>query len=118
MKSLILVLSVIFMLSGSVSANKINDPEAKMLSKTKVIKKVKQNVDYPQFAIEQDIRGDVYVSFTLNNDGSINIAEIHSTQVLLKEYVSDELEKITLKKDFVYPDESYIIKFKFDYSKN
>lgn len=60
--------------------------------KTMVKQAVKQEVSYPQFAIDQELEGTVWVEFTVDENGKIKVLQINSVCVPLKNYVLEKLE--------------------------
>jgi hypothetical protein len=114
MKNSILALLAIFLISTSAFALNTQDPEVVKAQKTNVVKNLKLQIDYPDFAIENKIQGHVYVSFNLDQAGNIIIEEIHSTQAELKEYVIEELKKINIPQNDEYINLTYEMRFKFD----
>ncbi|NLJ06065.1 MAG: TonB family protein [Sphingobacteriales bacterium] len=50
-----------------------------------------KQIEYPAFAKEQKIQGDVYVSFTVNKDGRIENIQANANNEVLKNYVISKL---------------------------
>jgi hypothetical protein len=75
---------------------------------------VVKEVGYPDFAIEEELEGDVYVSFTVKEDGKINVVEAHSTSTELKDYVTDKLETVKVDIFKTEANEKYNMKFTFN----
>lgn len=79
-----------------------------------VQKLLTKEIGYPQFAIDEQITGTVYVSVSFNTDGSVKLNEIKGTDEKLSEYVSGKLKGIKLSDVSESPDFIYFLKFKFE----
>lgn len=63
--------------------------------KEKMVKQtVQQEIQYPQFAIEQDLEGTVWVSFVIKDNGEIEVTQINSDCIPLKNYVLNKMENM------------------------
>ncbi len=91
MKIKYLALAIIFLL-GSFSLKAGND---KLSLKETVISKIK----YPEFARDQKLEADVYVSLTVADNGEIIVNQTNSVNPELMEYVKTELAKIKVNLD-------------------
>src|SRR6056297_910818 len=60
--------------------------------KTMVKQTVQQEVDYPEFAVEEKLEGTVWVEFTINENGKIQVEKVNSMCVPLKNYVVRKIE--------------------------
>jgi hypothetical protein len=112
MKTMILSLAGMLILSFGTFANTTFDPALVKKQRTDVVKEVKLNIDYPEFAAEQLIEGTVFVSFKIDDEGSINIEKIHSAEPSLQKYVQDELANLKIKQNLEI-DITYETKFTF-----
>lgn len=65
--------------------------------KSLVFSQVKEAIKYPSVAREQKIEGTVYVSYTVNSNGSITIHQIESAEPYLKNYVKEQLEDLVIE---------------------
>lgn len=103
-------LIIVLLLSLGLSNVKGENPMSK--SVTKIIKK---EITYPEFAKEQKLEGVVLVSFSFNEDGTININTTNESNVLLKNYVVEKLQRISIGAIPTDLKEPYQVKFEFKY---
>lgn len=81
--------------------------------KTMVKQAVKQEIQYPDFAIEQDLQGTVWVEFTVDENGKIKVEQINSMCVPLKNYVLNKLEGMDAFELVSGSKEKYQMRFDF-----
>ena len=74
---------------------------------------VKQAIEYPEFAIEEDLEGTVWVEFTISEKGKINIEKLNSVCAPLREYVAEKLQGIDASGFVEKSQESYRMYFDF-----
>ncbi len=61
-----------------------------------VEKRLEQAVVFPEFAAENQLEGAVFVSFSLSEDGKIEVNKLEATNQELGQYVSQKLASIDL----------------------
>ncbi|MCF8331199.1 MAG: energy transducer TonB [Bacteroidales bacterium] len=74
---------------------------------------VRQQIDYPEFAIEENLEGTVWVEFTVNESGKIKVGQINSACIPLKNYVLNKLEGMEAFKLVDASKEKYQMYFDF-----
>lgn len=74
---------------------------------------VRQEVDYPEFAIEQNLEGTVWVEFAVDENGKIKVEKINSACIPLKNYVLNKLEGMDAFKLVDASKEKYQMYFDF-----
>lgn len=82
-------------------------------TKKEVISKVKKEMTYPEFAINEKIEGDVWVAFRVDDEGNFQVYQANSANQELKELVIKKLEKITPPEIGAAKNELYQMKFSF-----
>ncbi len=81
--------------------------------KKEVINKVKKEMVYPDIAIQDNIQGDVWVAFRVDDNGKFQVFQANSTDEDLKALVVEKLEKINPPAAGIAPNELYYMKFSF-----
>jgi hypothetical protein len=112
MKKLGLLLMVVLL--GSATVTFANQPEPKETTSTKIHQLISKKVHYPTLASENLIEGDVYATVKINNDGSVVVQEANSLEKVLEKDVVKQLNRLTLDKKYYDPDNTYLLKFKFE----
>ena len=82
--------------------------------KNQVKQIVAKEVSYPDFAIDLGIEGTVYTSFSINDNGTLMVFEIESTNDRLKDYVTKKLKEIHLEASQDEKSQIYNMKFSFE----
>jgi len=77
-------------------------------------KQVRQNVKYPQFALDERFECCVLVSITVQNDGSLDVDCANSVSDKMKDYVVTTIENIQSEKLQNYSGQTILLKVKFD----
>ena len=115
MKAPILILAFALLIGTASFASNDDDNSIKALKaqKTRVIKNVNSQMDYPQFAIEKNIQGEVRVKFELDKKGNIDIISTNSAQWELEKYVISELKEMKVEEDNIFKGQTYNMKFSF-----
>ncbi len=75
---------------------------------------IMKHIDYPGFAIENDIEAEVRVSFTVNKDGSVNVIQANCVNKELLKYFLDKMENIKFSPDLAENGKVYNFKYKFE----
>jgi hypothetical protein len=107
MKIKILAL-VVILLAGSLVTKAGND---ELSFKQTVITKIQ----YPEFAKEQKLEADVWVSFTVTENGEITVNQTNSIEPDLMDYVKAELKKIKVNSDNEVIGKTFVYRFTFKY---
>lgn len=102
-----LALVIIFLL-GSFSLKAGND---ELSFKETIISKIK----YPEFARDQKLEADVYVSLTVADNGEIHVNQTNSINYDLMEYVKTELAKIKVNLDNEVIGKTFYYRITFKY---
>ncbi|MFC2121431.1 hypothetical protein ACFLTI_07550 [Bacteroidota bacterium] len=58
---------------------------------------VNRSIDYPAFAIDENIKGVVLLNYSVEADGSITVNEIEASNIRFRDHVIKELSKIKIK---------------------
>ena len=74
--------------------------------------RIQSEMQYPDFALQQNIEGYVLVSFLLNQEGNIEIQQMNASDLSLGDYVISKLSKIHFDKREV-SGEVFHMKFRF-----
>lgn len=107
MKIKILAL-VVILLAGSIVTKAGND---ELSFKQTIVSKIQ----YPEFAKEQKLEADVWVSFTVNENGEITVNQTNSIDPDLMDYVKAELKKIRVNTDNEVIGKTFMYRFTFKY---
>lgn len=105
MKKVILLFAVTLSFVAFVNASTLpNDVKQEILNR----------IEYPSFAQENMIEGEVWMKVSLKDNDQVQIIEISSTNPELKKYVQKELSKMTLKNTSIDAQDTYLMKVKFE----
>lgn len=99
---------VIVLLTGSFVLKAGNE---ELSFKQTVISKIQ----YPEFAKEQKLEADVYVSFTVAKTGEIIVNQTNSISPDLMDYVKTELKKIRVDESNEVVGKTFLYRFTFKY---
>ena len=58
---------------------------------------VNRSIDYPEFAINEGLKGVVLLNYSVEADGSITVNDIEASNPRFKDHVINELSKIKIK---------------------
>ncbi len=78
------------------------------------VKAAMESLKYPEFAIKENLKGEVVVSFKVDEDGKIVIKEINGTYPEFVTYVEKQLQKIVLDYCALDVETKYYYNFKFE----
>jgi len=121
MKKAIAISLILFSMVSAISLQAITPNEDSTRKETminntgeKLKKQINRHMFYPIFA-QQEMHGTVEVSFMINEEGTVKVLNIQSTNPDLVDYVLKKLKKIKLAED----DESVgkTIKYRFVFKK-
>ena len=107
MKIKILAL-VVILLAGSIVTKAGND---ELSFKQTIVSKIQ----YPEFAKDQKLEADVWVSFTVKENGEITVNQTNSIDPDLMDYVKAELKKIRVNTDNEVIGKTFMYRFTFKY---
>jgi hypothetical protein len=74
---------------------------------------IKSHIAYPENFIKEQIEGSVFVEFTVNENGKIEVLNSNSISGDLMVYVVDELSSITVLWDPVLAGQKFTMRFDF-----
>jgi len=107
-----LILSIGLFLSVSAFAGE-PVPASKAVAQS-VTELVKSNLEYPEFAIKEKFECCVALKIIIRDDGSLHVDAANSTNDKMKDYVIEQIEKISSKDLVRHSGESVLVKVKFD----
>ena len=113
MKKLLLVLAGTMLVGMSVvNAKKLPTVAEKLPSDVKM--EIVKQLDYPNFAEDMALEGDVWIKVGLTNNSEVKIIDLSATNRELGEYVREKLNNLSVdSKNFSVTD-TYYLKVKFD----
>lgn len=112
MKKVILILAVAFGVATTVSANTPPAVAASLPADFKT--EVTKHIDYPSFAKENFVEGEVWMKVTVDEASKVKIVDLSATNPKLGEHVKSELANVTLEKTSMKAGDVYFMKVKFD----
>lgn len=97
----------IFLATAVMGKNIITD------SKPDFSAKIRSEISYPQFALDQNIQGSVLISFAFDNAGNVHVDEVNASNNDLRNYVVQKISNMKpTKADGVFG-KSYNMRFVF-----
>jgi hypothetical protein len=75
---------------------------------------ITNHIDYPQFADENRIQGDVWMKVTLDENSQVRIVDLSATNQELGKYVRKELKDVKIENTSFKTGEVYFMKIKFE----
>jgi outer membrane biosynthesis protein TonB len=115
MKKNILIAMITMIFFGVIATGYGKTPaELSAISSSKEIRKIiTKSIKYPDFGYKKDMYGDVEITFTVSEEGTIDIKKISSENDELKNYVKEQISNITIK-DVSHPvNQKYSVKLAF-----
>ena len=88
-------------------------PASKAVS-TSVAKLIQQELEYPEFAIEDKFECCVLVSVIIQDDGTFEVDCANCVSDKMKKYVVEEIENILSEHHAQYAGQQVLMKIKFD----
>ncbi len=70
-------------------------------------------INYPEYAVKAGIEGFVLISFSVEEDGRINISDINYSEEVLGTYVRERLGNFRLQSSEIVSGQMYQMKFVF-----
>lgn len=113
MKKLVVILVAITLgLTTTVSAKKLPAAAAKLPADFK--QEIANHLNYPNFAKENMIQGEVWMKVTLDENSVVKIVDLSATNPELGAYVKDELSDLTIVGTSFQAGNVYFMKVKFE----
>ncbi len=78
-------------------------------------KSIVNKIIYPEFAMKDKLAADVWVKFTVNENGKIIVDQINCVDVVFLDYVKTELQQIFIDKESDLIGKTFYYKFTFKY---
>lgn len=75
---------------------------------------IQDDLEYPEFAIEDRFEGDVVLEILIDGDGSFDVIAANSVNDNMKEHVIGAVEKIDSKKYAQYSGQTVLVKVTYD----
>jgi hypothetical protein len=112
MKAIIISLIITMIFFGTVTAGNGKMTSSKSLdSSAKAIHKViLKSLVYPDYGYNSNMTGDVVITFTVTEDGKIDVKKISSESEGITKWIKDQLSKITIKNVYHPINQEYRIK--------
>ncbi|MDA3892941.1 MAG: hypothetical protein PF517_14870 [Salinivirgaceae bacterium] len=111
-KAIVLLVAVTLGLTTAVSAKKLPAAAASLPADFK--QEITKHIDYPNFAKENFVEGEVWMKVTLDENSTVKIVDLSSTNPELGEHVKKELSDLTLENTSMKVGSIYFMKVKFD----
>ncbi len=99
-------------LTTAVSAKNLPAAAAKLPADFK--QELAQHIDYPDFAEDNMIEGEVWMKVTLDESSKVRIVDLSATNPGLGEHVKNELTDLTIENTSFKAGNVYFMKVKFD----
>ena len=84
------------------------------LTDQSLAKGLKKIMKFPDFASNKKYKGMVYVSFTVNEAGKVNIVSMNASDEKIKAYVEEKLNELDLPSLSGTTQDTLVYKFTFD----
>lgn len=111
-KTVVLLLALTLGVTTAISAKHLPAAAAKLPADFK--QEVTKHIDYPTFAQENMIEGEVWMKVTLDEASKVKIIDLSSTHKELGEHVQNELANVTITNTSFQNGNVYFMKVKFD----
>ena len=111
-KVVVLMVAVTLGLTTAVSAKKLPTVAAKLPADFK--QEVASQIDYPDFAKDNMVEGEVWMKVTLDENSMVRIVDLSATNQDLGKYVRKELESKKIENTSFKNGDVYFMKVKFD----
>ncbi|MCF6170250.1 MAG: hypothetical protein L3J31_09380 [Bacteroidales bacterium] len=106
----VLLLSGLFLSSTAFSGEL---PAATKSARKEVLKVIKKELTYPQFAIGKNFECCVMVKVIVREDGSLHVDCVNSVDPIMKEYVTKKLGKLKTEKLEGFAGQQVLVRIKF-----
>ena len=115
MKKLVLVLVLVgAMLVGVSVVNAKNLPSVVAKLPADFKQEIVNQLDYPDFAKENLIEGEVWIKVTLTDNNKVRVVDLSATNPELGEYVKKELSNLYIEDKDISSGNIYYLKVNFD----
>lgn len=111
-KVIVLMVAVTLGLTTAVSAKKLPSAAAKLPADFK--QEITNNIDYPDFAKNNRVEGEVWMKVTLDENSMVKIVDLSATNPKLGEHVKKELSNLSIENTTFETGNIYFVKVKFD----
>lgn len=113
MKKSVLTLAAVIL--GMVTMVNANNPLSEVESAPNNFKsEITKNIEYPDFAQENSIEGEVWMKVTVDENSLVKIVDLSSTNPELGSFVQSELSNVTVEKSIIEAGNIYFMKVKFE----
>lgn len=75
---------------------------------------IEDELDYPEFAIEEKLEADVVLELLIEEDGSFNVTAANSVDADLKEHVIETVENMETDQYAQYTGQTVLVKITYD----
>lgn len=107
------VLLALFISTAAFSSEPVPVPASKAVASS-VATLIENNLDYPEFAIEDKFEGDVALEIYIKDDGTLDIVNANSVNAEMKEHVIETIENIETNKFAQYSGQTVLVKVSYD----
>lgn len=111
-RTLVILTAIALAFSTTLSAKNPPSVAAKLPADFKT--EVSKNIDYPDFARQNLVEGEVMMKVTLDENSKVRIVDLSATNQELGDHVKKELDNLTIKNTSFQQGEVYYMKVKFD----
>jgi len=101
------VLSILAFLMLTITLSYANDAQAYMQQT------IKNEVQFPSWAVDKQLEGAVFVEFTVNSEGKIEVLNCNSLVGELQSYVFETMSGITIAADPDLVGKTFLMRFDF-----
>ena len=75
---------------------------------------IEEELDYPEFAIEEKFQGEVVLELNIEDDGTFDVVRSNSVHKQLKNHVIETIEGIETEKFSMYAGQTVMVKITYD----
>lgn len=114
MKTRIATLAILFGLFISTTAFAGEPVPASKYVATTVADYIEEELEYPEFAIENKFEGDVVIQVVIEDDGTFDVIAANSHDAEMKQHVIQLVEELDSDKFDQYAGQTLLVKVSFD----
>lgn len=114
MKTRIATLTILFGLLFTATAFASKPVPASKAVASSIANLIEEELDYPEFAIEEKFQGDVVLELKIENDGTFDVVKANSVHKQLKEHAIETVENIQTNKFTRYTGQTVLLKISYD----
>jgi hypothetical protein len=107
------VLLALIISTTAFSSEPVPVPASKAVASS-VATLIENNLDYPEFAIEEKFEGDVALELYIEDDGTLDVVKANSVNAEMKEYVIESVENIETNQFAKYSGQTVLVKVSYD----